>query len=35
MKIFGIGIGTIVLILATIYIVRKWGNSIPLVDKIG
>ena len=35
MKILGVSLGTIVLVLVTIFIVRKWGSSIPLVDKIG
>ena len=34
MKMFGISFGTIFLVLVLVFIVRKWGNTIPLVNKI-
>jgi hypothetical protein len=34
MKILGVSVGTIVFIAALIYIVRKWGGSIPVVKSI-
>lgn len=35
MKILGMSIGTIVMVLLIVFIVRKWGASIPLVNRIG
>ena len=34
MKILGVSVGTILLIAAVVFIVRKWGNSIPVVSSI-
>lgn len=34
MRIFGFSLGTIILILAVIFIVRKYGSSIPVVNSI-
>jgi hypothetical protein len=34
MKIFGISVGTIVMVAAIVFIVRKWGSSIPVVNSI-
>jgi hypothetical protein len=34
MKILGISLGTIVMIVAVVFIVRKWGSSIPVVKSI-
>lgn len=34
MKIMGISMGTILLVLAIVFIVRKWGSTIPLVNRI-
>ena len=35
MRIFGVGLGTIVMIVLLVYIVRKYGNSIPVVNQVG
>lgn len=35
MRILGVSIGTILLVVATVFIVRKWGNSIPVVSAVG
>lgn len=35
MKILGVSIGTIILVIAVAFVVRKWGNSIPVVNSIG
>lgn len=35
MKILGISLTTILLVIAVVFIVRKWGNSIPVVKSIG
>lgn len=34
MKIFGFSAMSIVLILVLIYVVRKWGGSIPVIQSI-
>jgi hypothetical protein len=34
MRIFGVTIGTILLVIAVVIIVRMWGSKIPLVDSI-
>lgn len=34
MKILGISVSTILLIAAVVFVVRKWGNSIPVVSAI-
>jgi hypothetical protein len=34
MKILGVSVGTILLIAAVVFIVRKWGGSIPVVKSI-
>lgn len=34
MRIFGISFGTIVLIAIVVFVVRKWGNSIPVVNAV-
>jgi len=34
MRILGVSVGTLVLIAAVVFIVRKWGNSIPVVNAI-
>lgn len=34
MKILGVSIGTIVLIAVIVFVVRKWGNNIPVVNSI-
>lgn len=34
MKILGVSIGTILLVAAVVFIVRKWGNAIPVVNSI-
>ena len=33
-RIFGISVGTILLVVAVVIIVRMWGSKIPLVDSI-
>jgi hypothetical protein len=33
-KIFGISLGTIIFVAAIVFIVRKWGNAIPLVNQV-
>lgn len=35
MRIFGISLGTIILVALVAFIVRKWGNSIPVVNQVG
>lgn len=35
MKILGVSIGTILLVIAVVFVVRKWGNTIPVVKSIG
>lgn len=35
MRIFGISLGTILFVLILVFIIRKFGNDIPLVNKIG
>lgn len=35
MRILGVSLGTILLVLAVVFIVRKWGNAIPVVNSIG
>jgi len=35
MRILGVSLGTILLVLAVVFIVRKWGNAIPVVSSIG
>ena len=35
MRIFGISLTTIVLVVLLVYVVRKWGSSIPVVNSIG
>jgi len=34
-RILGVSIGTVLLVVAVVVIVRLWGNKIPLVDSIG
>lgn len=34
MKILGVSVGTILMVAAIVFIVRKWGNSIPVVKSI-
>jgi hypothetical protein len=34
MRMFGISFGTLIMIAIVVFIVRKYGNSIPLVNKI-
>lgn len=34
MKIFGLSVGTLVMIAAIVFVVRKWGSSIPVVKSI-
>lgn len=34
MRMFGISFGTLIMIAVVVFIVRKYGNSIPLVNKI-
>lgn len=34
MKILGVSVGTILLIAAVVFVVRKWGSSIPVVNSI-
>ena len=34
MKILGVSVGTILLIMAVVFVVRKWGNTIPIVSSI-
>ena len=35
MKILGISLTTILLVVAVIFVTRKWGNSIPVIKSIG
>jgi hypothetical protein len=35
MRILGVSLGTILLVLAVIFIVRKYGDSIPVVNSVG
>ena len=35
MRIFGISLGTILLVAVVVIIVRKWGNQIPVVNAVG
>lgn len=35
MKILGVSLGTIILVAVVVIVVRKYGNSIPLVNSIG
>ena len=35
MRILGVSVGTILLVLAVVFVVRKWGNAIPVVNSIG
>jgi hypothetical protein len=35
MRILGISLSTIILVAAVVFIVRKWGNTIPVVKSIG
>ena len=35
MRIFGISLGTILLVAVVVIIVRKWGNQIPVVNQVG
>jgi hypothetical protein len=35
MKILGVSLSTIILIALVVFIVRKWGNSIPVVRDVG
>lgn len=34
MRIFGVSLGTLLLVAAVAFIVRKWGNSIPVVNQV-
>lgn len=34
MRIFGVSLMTILMIVALIFVVRKYGNSIPIVNSI-
>ena len=34
MRIFGISLGTIILVIAVAVIAKKWGSSIPLLKGI-
>lgn len=34
MQVFGISVGTILLIIAVAIVVRKWGSQIPLINTI-
>jgi hypothetical protein len=34
MRILGVSVGTLFMIAAIVFIVRKWGNDIPLVNAI-
>jgi hypothetical protein len=34
MKILGISLSTIILVAVVVFIVRKWGSSIPVVQSI-
>lgn len=34
MKIFGISVVTIVLVVGALYVGKKWGGSIPLLNSI-
>lgn len=34
MKILGVSLGTILLVIAVAFIVRKWGGSIPLLKSV-
>lgn len=34
MKILGISLSTLILIAIVVYVVRKWGSSIPVVNSI-
>ena len=34
MKILGVSLTTILLIAAVVFVTRKWGNSIPVVNSI-
>lgn len=35
MKILGVSLGTILLVLAVAFIVKKWGNAIPVLNSVG
>lgn len=35
MRILGVSLGTIILVIAVALVVKKWGNSIPILDKVG
>lgn len=35
MKILGVSLTTIIFTMVIVYIVRKWGNDLPLVRSIG
>jgi hypothetical protein len=34
MKILGVSLGTIIMVIAVAVIARKFGNSIPLLNKV-
>jgi hypothetical protein len=34
MRILGVSVGTLFMLAAVVFIVRKWGNSIPIVNAI-
>lgn len=35
MKILGISLSTLIMIAIVVFVVRKWGNAIPVVNKVG
>lgn len=34
MRILGVSLGTIILVVIVAFVVKKWGNSIPVLDKV-
>lgn len=35
MRILGVSLGTIILVVAVAFFVRKWGDMVPVLNKVG